>query len=139
MKKLFLAAAVAGLMFGGFAQAQESFVKPTTGTIKLDVRLAGIIPDESGAIVSRTGAATGLNVAVNDAYVPTIGLEYYLNPNVWLEVIAGTGNHTVRAVGGTANVVVQKLWHVPPTVTAKYHFTPEARVSPYVGAGLTYI
>lgn len=139
MKKLFIAALAAVTLTGGTAFAQEAFEAPKAGTIKLDVRLTGIVPDESGAILTAAGAATGLNVKVNDSFVPTIGIEYYVTPAVSLELIAGSGNHTVKAVGGATNIEVSELWHVPPTLTAKYHFAPESRISPYVGAGLTYI
>ncbi len=30
------------------------------------------------------------------------------------------------------------VWLLPPTVTAKYYFAPEASFSPYVGAGVNY-
>lgn len=139
MKKLFIATLAAVTLTGGAAFAQEAFEAPKAGTIKLDIRLTGIVPDESGAILTAAGAATGLNVKVNDSFVPTIGIEYYVTPAVSLELIAGSGNNTVKAVGGATNIEVSELWHVPPTLTAKYHFAPESRVSPYVGAGLTYI
>lgn len=138
MKKLLITAIAAAALVGTTATAQD-FKKPEAGTIKLDVRLTGIVPDESGSILTAAGAATGLNVKVNDSFVPTIGLEYYLNPTVSFELIAGSGNHTVKAVGGATNVEVAELWHVPPTLTAKYHFNSDARISPYIGAGLTYI
>jgi len=137
MKKLLLAS-IAALAFAGSAQAAE-FNTPKAGTVKLDVRLTAVIPDESGAILTAAGASTGLHVDVDNSYVPTIGIEYYTSPNFSFELIAGAGHHTVKAVGGTTNVKVEELWHVPPTLTAKYHFAPEAQVSPYIGAGLTYI
>jgi len=139
MKRLLITAIAAIAITGQTAHAQDSFQTPKAGTIKLDVRLSGIIPDESGAILTAAGASTGLNVEVNDSFVPTIGIEYYINPNVSLELIAGSGNHKVKAVGGGTNVEVSELWHVPPTLTAKYHFASDQRVSPYVGAGFTYI
>ena len=149
MKKILLAT-IAAFAFAGSAQAAE-FNTPKAGTVKLDVRFTGVIPDESGVILASGGTNgsagiarpettnTGLRVAVNNGYVPTIGLEYYFSPNVSLEVIAGTAKHTVSAVGTGVNVKVAEVWHVPPTLTAKYHFAPEAQVSPYIGAGLTYI
>ncbi len=135
MKRLLIAAIAAMALTGGTAFSQDAFQTPKAGTIKLDLRLTGIVPDESGAILTAAGASTGLNVKVNDSFVPTIGIEYYVNPAVSLELIAGSGNHKVKAVGGATNVEVSELWHVPPTLTAKYHFAPEARVSPYIGAG----
>lgn len=154
MKKILLAG-IAALAFGGVAHA-DGIVGPKAGTIKLDIRLTDISPSESGNLLNgsahvfgaTTGTDTGLDVDVNDNITPTIGLEYYFSPNVSLEVIAGTGVHTVKVPGvktattgivSMANDKVAEVAHLPPTITAKYHFAPEAQISPYVGAGLTYI
>ena len=50
---------------------------------------------------------------VGDAIMPTIGLTYFLTDNIAVEVIAGTTQHTVKAVGGTTNVEVHKTWVLP--------------------------
>lgn len=139
MKKIIIASIAALTLAAGGASAQEAFKTAHAGTIKLDVRATVVAPDESGNILTAAGADSGLDVAVNDSVVPTIGLEYYLSPSVSLEIIAGTAPHSVKAVGGATNIKVAEIYHVPPTLTAKYHFAPEAKVSPYVGAGLTYI
>lgn len=139
MKKLILASVAALALCATSAFADEAIKKAGKGTIKLDVRVTAVVPDESGDILTAAGADSGLDVAVNDSYVPTIGLEYYLTDNVSIEAIAGTANHTVKAVNATTNVKVMELWHLPPTVTAKYHFKSESKLTPYVGAGLTYI
>lgn len=132
------AAAAATALMAGPAAAQ-AFRAPEAGTIKLDVRLTGVVPDETAPIRTAAGAATGLNAEVNDSYLPSIGIEYFVTDTVSVEAIAGTFDHTVTAVGPGTNVDVLELWHLPPTVTAKYHFNADQRVSPYVGAGLTYI
>jgi outer membrane protein len=121
------------------AMAQEAFETPSAGTIKLDVRFTGVLPDEDAPIRTAAGAATGLRAEVNDSWLPSIGVEYFVTDTISVEAIAGTFDHTVTAVGPGVNVDVLDLWHLPPTVTGKYHFTPASRVSPYVGAGLTYI
>jgi outer membrane protein len=115
------------------------FETPSKGTIKLDVRLTGVIPDEDAPIVTAAGAPTGLTGEISDSYLPSIGLEYFVTDNVSVEVIAGTFNHTVTAVGPGVDVDVLELWHLPPTVTAKYHFNTQGQVSPYIGAGPTFI
>ncbi len=47
MKRLLITAIAAIAMTGQTARAQDSFQTPKAGTIKLDVRLSGIVPDES--------------------------------------------------------------------------------------------
>jgi outer membrane protein len=54
-------------------------------------------------------------------------------------VIAGTTQHTVKAVGAGTDVAVHKTWVLPPVVSLQYHPLPGARFSPYVGAGLNYM
>ncbi len=138
MKKLIISSIIALGFMAGAANAQD-FIAPKAGTIKLDVRLTAVVPVEKGNILTAGGVDTGLDAEVNDSFVPTIGLEYYFTDKVSIEAIAGTANHTVKAVGGATNVKVAELWHLPPTITAKYHFMAGQKVSPYVGAGVTYI
>ena len=159
MKKILLASA-ALIAFGATAANAQDLVTAKAGTIKLDVRVTGILPDEdapltvgnglSGVLAPTltTGANTGLKAEVDDSYVPTIGLEYYLTDNISVEAIAGTGVHEVTVPGAKAALgalvpmtsdKVAKVAHLPPTVTAKYHFNSKGKFSPYVGAGVTYI
>ena len=71
--------------------------------------------------------------------VPTIGISYFLTDHVAIEAIAGTSKHTVKAVGPATNVQVHDTWVLPPVVALQYHFAPDAKVSPYVGAGINYM
>ena len=159
MKKLILASVAALALCASGAMADDIKVAKK-GTIKLDVRLTAVVPYESGDIkvgpagvtplALPLGTDTGLNVDVNNSYVPTIGIEYYLTDNVSVEAIAGTANHNVVVPGvkGALDALlglqigsdkVAELWHLPPTVTAKYHFPTTGKFTPYVGAGVTYI
>lgn len=120
------------------ATAQD-FQSARAGTVRLDVRLTGVLPDGPAPILTAAGAATGLRAEVDDSYLPSIGISYFVTDTVSVEAIAGTFNHTVSAVGPATNVEVLELWHLPPTVTAKVHFNTAGRVSPYLGAGASYI
>ena len=166
MKKILLASA-ALIAFGATAANAQDLVTAKAGTIKLDVRVTGILPDEDAplrvgnglsALLGPADTKLPLHAEVDDSYVPTIGLEYYLNDNISIEAIAGTGVHEVTVPGakavlhdgalaptvpaGLVNMTsdkVAKVAHLPPTVTAKYHFNSKGKFSPYVGAGVTYI
>lgn len=133
-----LLAGVAALALAGTANAQE-FTPKHKGLIMLNVRATDVSPDANDAITTAAGAATGLHVDVKDDVVPTIGLSYFLTDHVAIEAIAGTSKHTIKAKGAGVDVAVHDTWVVPPVVTLQYHFAPEAKFSPYVGAGLNYM
>ena len=131
-------ALLVGLAATGAAQAQTAAPK-AKGDIVLNVRATGVLPEAGDPILTAAGAATGLRAEVKDDYKPTIGLSYFLTDKVAIEVIAGTTQHTVKAVGGATNVEVHKTWVLPPVVSVQYHPFPAAKFSPYVGAGLNYM
>ncbi|ACG79227.1 outer membrane protein OmpW [Phenylobacterium zucineum HLK1] len=128
----------AGLLLAGAAQAQD-FQPKTAGTLMLNTRATVVAPDAGDPITTLAGAATGLKAEVSDDVMPTIGLTYFFTDNVAVEVIAGTTKHTIRAKGGATDVKVQETWVLPPVVSLQYHFMPDQKVSPYVGAGLNYM
>src|SRR3989344_496324 len=132
------AALVAALAVAGVAQAQD-FKPKAKGDIVLNVRVTDVAPTGSDPIVTLAGAATGLRAKASYDVMPTVGLTYFLTDNIAVEAIAGTTNHTVRAKGPGVDVKVKETWVLPPIVTLQYHFAPQARVSPYVGAGGDYM
>lgn len=139
--KLFLALAltVAAGLGATSAMAAEPVTPKAKGDIVLNVRLTDVAPDAGDPILTAAGAATGLKADVNDDIKPTIGLSYFLTDKLAVEVIAGTTQHTVKAVGPGTDVEVHKTWVLPPVVSLQYHPLPGARFSPYVGAGLNYM
>ncbi|ALL14030.1 OmpW/AlkL family protein [Caulobacter henricii] len=136
--RLALACAASLLAFSA-AHAQEAVKPKAKGDLVLNVRVTDVAPDAGNAITTSAGAATGLKADVNDDIKPTIGLSYFLTDKLAIEVIAGTTQHTVKAVGPATNVVVHKTWVLPPVVSLQYHPLPDAKFSPYVGAGLNYM
>lgn len=137
--KLALAAlATAIAACAGGAQAQD-YQPKAKGGIVLNVRVTDVMPTGSDPITTTAGAATGLRAKVNDDVMPTIGITYFLTDHLAVEAIAGTTQHTVRAKGPATDIKLKDTWVLPPVVTLQYHFAPDARVSPYVGAGLNYM
>jgi outer membrane protein len=139
--KLKLALAVALLTATAAVQAHaaEDFQPKAKGTILLNVRVTDAISAANSPINTSAGVATGLNVKATDSVMPTIGLSYFVTDNVALELIAGSTQHTVKAVGPGTEVAVRDTWLLPPILSAQYHFLPKARFSPYVGAGVGYM
>lgn len=76
-----------------------------------------------------------LNLGVSTDTVPELDFSYFATSNVAIELILGTSRHEVSlpGVGSLGKVSV-----LPPTLTAQYHFSPGAQISPYVGAGINY-
>jgi outer membrane protein len=137
--KLFLALTLAAGVSAAPAFAAEPVTPKAKGDIFLNVRLTDVAPNAGDPIMSAAGAATGLKADVKDDIKPTIGLSYFLTDKLAVEVIAGTTQHTVKAVGAGTDVAVHKTWVLPPVVSLQYHPLPGARFSPYVGAGLNYM
>mgnify|MGYP000035223660 CR=1 FL=1 len=137
--KLFLALTVAAGLGATPVLAAEPVTPKAKGDIVLNVRVTDVAPDAGDPILTAAGAATGLKADVKDDIKPTIGLSYFLTDKLAVEVIAGTTQHTVKAVGAGTDVAVHKAWVLPPVVSLQYHPLPGARFSPYVGAGLNYM
>ncbi len=92
----------------------------------LRVRAIDVAPDSSSSPVA------GVNA--NDQWAPEVDLTYFFTKNIAVEAIAATTRHSV-----TLNSTdLGKVSVLPPTVTLQYHFNPEGRVQPYVGAGVNY-
>lgn len=93
-------------------------------------RMIGVLADGDGFVKENTA----LDTDVDDAYVPEIDLTYFFTKNIAAELIAATAEHTITA----GDNVLGDAWILPPTLTLQYHFQPDQKFSPYVGAGLNY-
>lgn len=116
-----LALAVAGgLALPMFAQAQTTPWMVRVHALNLD---------------SANKDSTGLDLTVNNKVFPEVDISYFFTPNIAAElVLTYPQKHTVKA-GGTE---IGSLKHLPPTLSAQYHFTDFGAFKPYVGAGLNY-
>lgn len=80
-------------------------------------------------------AAGALDVDVGSNWRPSFTAEYFLNDHLGVEVLAALPfKHDVKLNGVAAGEVT----HLPPTVSLQYHFSPEAKISPYLGAGVNF-
>lgn len=136
MKLAYLAAVAAlAMALPAFAQAADApaFSK---GTLLVTGRVTSVRSDADDPILTRAGAGTGLHFDVGSDVMPTLGFTYFLTDHVAVEAILGATQHTIRAQGGTTDVVVHKTWVLPPVVTLQYRPLSGAGFSPYVGAGV---
>jgi outer membrane protein len=75
-------------------------------------------------------------VNVDAAASLTFNFTYMVNDNIGVELLAAAPfKHDINLNGGGR---VGDTKHLPPTLSLQYHFLPEARFRPYVGAGLNY-
>jgi outer membrane protein len=94
----------------------------------LDVRPA----NQSDAIPALGVPADKIDVS--SKWIPDIDLEYYFAPACSTELVLTVPQQHNVSVEGVGSLGTFK--HLPPTLTAKYHFNPHGAISPYVGAGV---
>ena len=94
------------------------------------VRALGVIPVESATV-----HPIGGDVSVDDGYMPEVDVTYFFTDHIAFEYPISTTRH---AVGHSAFGSLGKVSILAPTPTVQYHFTPDAKIKPYVGAGLNY-
>jgi outer membrane protein len=104
------------------------------------VRLRGIMvaPNErSGSVLP---AFSGEKVKVDNSVMPEVDVSYMATDHIGFELIAATTKHSASGRSGTTGAIgrLASTWVLPPTLTAQYHFLPEAKIRPYVGAGVNY-
>jgi len=130
-KKTLAAGVMAAAAFAAPAHAEAGDVL---------VRLRGIM-------VSPTESSGGINptfptekVAVNDSVMPEVDFTYMFTNNIGAELIVSSTKHKASGRTGTTGSIgkLASTWVLPPTLTLQYHFAPEGRIRPYVGAGVNY-
>ncbi|MDO8651005.1 MAG: OmpW family protein [Undibacterium sp.] len=127
MKKIALALSLAAIcVVANQAAAQQS-------PWQVRARAVNISPDNKSDPVGGVGASDRLTVS--DKTIPEVDISYYFTPNWSAELILTyPQKHDVMLDG--ANIGTFK--HLPPTLTAQYHFLPDAQFSPYLGVGVNY-
>ena len=130
-KMLKTAAAVLALALaaGPAAAAQGDFL--------VRLRAITVQPQEKVGPVLPTFPTSG--GSITNAYAPEIDFTYMLTDHIGVELIAATTKHCVEGGGALAGVGrLACTWVLPPTLTLQYHFAPEGKIHPYVGAGVNW-
>jgi outer membrane protein len=84
--------------------------------------------------INPDASSSALNLDVNSRVAPELDFSYFVTHNIALELILATRKHDVSSAG----VNIGTVKHLPPTLTVQYHFLPDQKFRPYVGAGLNY-
>ena len=135
MKNFIFLSAVSALILGAFASQAEArdITNETPAFAKerfqIRGRVIGILADGDGTV-----DGTNIGTDVDNSYVPELDISYFFTNNISTELVLATAQHTVEEdsqdIGDT--------WILPPTLMLQYHFQPEKKFSPYVGAGINY-
>lgn len=127
MKKIVLALSLAAVgMVSSTAMAQDA-------TWLLRGRIVNIAPANQSDPVGGTGAAD--RISVSKKTIPEFDITYFFSPNIAAELILTyPQKHTVYLDGAD----IGTFKHLPPTLSAQYHFAPNADVRPYLGVGVNY-
>jgi outer membrane protein len=117
--------AVIGLV-GSNVMAQES-------PLLVRARAVYIDPANQSAPVGGAGASDRIHASTKT--IPELDVSYFFTPNWAAELILTyPQKHDVTLDGAK----IGSFKHLPPTLTAQYHFLPRANINPYVGAGVNY-
>ncbi|CAM3417843.1 MAG: OmpW family protein [Thalassospira sp.] len=136
--KLLGAALLGGMMAASFVAANPAsaqtaeFKTKQAGDIVIRARAIAMVPDED-TYDDTIGSGEG---QLSNDVVPEVDFSYFLTDNIALELIAATTQHDLDWSNPSLDAGSVRL--LPPTLTLQYHFMPESRWSPYVGAGINY-
>lgn len=130
-KKYFLTVAVLLCMIAPQALAADDAFSP--GPWQFRLRGIGVLPDGGG------DTTIGGKPDPQNAVVPEFDISYFFTPNIAAELILATSPHEVKLKDSTlGDLDLGDTMILPPTLTLQYHFTPDGKLSPYVGAGVNY-
>jgi outer membrane protein len=80
---------------------------------------------------------TGLGLSINNKWLPEVDITYFFSPNLAAELIL-TVPQSQDVSSSVLGGKIGSFKHLPPTLTAQYHFTGQQGFRPYVGAGINY-
>ncbi|HQN66087.1 MAG TPA: OmpW family outer membrane protein [Methylophilus sp.] len=142
MKKAILGLAVVAALAPSMAAAEA-------GDWVVRLRAAHVTANEDsklGKLVNQNVApvmSPGAELKVDNNTLPELDISYYFTKNIAAELILALGSkHDVHVSKEPGAVVPNQLLGtvevLPPTLTAQWHFNPDATFDPYVGAGINY-
>ena len=100
---------------------------------QIRARALGVLPN-SGGHTTINGSPDADN-----AYVPEVDFTYFFTEHIAAELIVATSPHDLKLKNSDlGDVDLGDTMILPPTLTLQYHFTPDNKFSPYIGAGINY-
>ncbi|MCO6419484.1 OmpW family protein [Siccirubricoccus sp. KC 17139] len=136
MIRSMLGGAAIAAALAGAAMAEDGVRGKRAGDVVIGFGAIGVLPGNGGGDVSPIGG----KVHASNGASPQFDVTYFATPNIAFNLIAATTQHDIQARGSAAGrpLSLGHVWALPPTLTMQYHPFPNARFSPYLGAGLNY-
>lgn len=129
MEKTLCLAFVFSVLTVGQSQAQAD-----QGDWLVRIRALDIQPRNQSDPIPALGVPANA-ITLNDKWAPEIDLSYFLLKNIALELILTYPQRHDVSLNGTK---IGTAKHLPPTLTTQYHFAPDGKFRPYLGAGINY-
>lgn len=134
MRKQLIALAAVAALAPQFAAAQDS------GSWIVRGRALYLQSDNGGS--TNVAGVGSLGLKTNDKVFPELDISYFFTPNIAAELILTYPQYqeikSTNAALGFDNHKIGGFRHLPPTLTAQYHFTNFDGFRPYVGAGVNF-
>ncbi len=97
------------------------------------VRLLDVVTERNNTAGGGVGSDT---LKVSDQVQPEVDVTYFFTKNIAAELVATYPvSHSINLSGSD----IGGLKELPPTLNLQYHFDPLGKLTPYVGAGVTYM
>ena len=77
-----------------------------------------------------------LPLSIGSSTRPTIAVEYFVRDRVGVELLAATPFRHDLDVAGLGHIGSTR--YLPPTLSLQYHFAAQAKLAPFIGAGVNY-
>ena len=109
------------------------------------IKLGGTFVDFDNKTNSLTSSVagdilTGRSAAVENTWLPTTTLTYYVNKNVAVELFCCAGGFSIAGKDGLAGAgEIAHFYTFPPALTLQYHLDPIGPLRPYAGVGVEWI
>ncbi len=137
-----IVAAAASLIAAAFCPIAyaEGDLPPATGNWMVRLRAVNLTAaNKSDAIPAL--AVPDDAIHINNKAFPELDISYFFTPNLAAELILTYPQQqdvTVMQSALGRPTKIGSFRHLPPILTLQYHFRPESRFKPYLGAGLNY-
>ncbi len=98
-------------------------------------RLLSVVPDDDSSTITTIGG----KAEVDDSISGDVDFSYFFTDRIAAELTLAVTEHDVEAVNtSVGDVDLGDVKLLPPTLTLQYHFLPDGKIRPYVGAGVNY-
>jgi len=129
-----------GVAAAGTAAAQQA----PQGESPWMVRVRALNLDWANKSEAGSGSLNPTNLPADsiqaaNKLIPEVDISYFLTKNIAMELILTVPQkHDTKISQGPLAQSLGSFKQLPPTLTLQYHFIPDGKFRPYVGAGINY-